>query len=369
MDHHPTDREILSLIMNFTSGPARETLHTHIRACEGCRTRYERACSLINSYAPGDVPLPEDVRRRILASHSQIMETKNRNAGYSFRNIWKPVLAGAFLIIVIFISALFFRKTYFPDPGTSLTLAISFLRGDILIDGKKGNTSSRIDKDRILEVRGDSGVELDCGGYGKIRIAGDSLLRVGRAFIDKDGTVEFQFILEKGMLHSRFDRHPAGLRYGYVTPAAEIIPSGTEFIITATIERTVVLMKKGTVEIRSKKTGESVMALSGTKVIISHTISSLSMEGGDLLLIKKFDLLFREENNGEKSENTPYGKEGPSRDREQKNSSNGSPDITKKTDENQAEKSGYDGSPDRKELRKDIRDGKQDIRGMRRKGR
>ncbi len=272
---HPSRKDILRGALDPQS--MNNAMKNHLDACDSCRHEYLMSRTVLEP-SPYRLPDPDKaILNRIIANFRQGAPSKTKQRFQGFLTLSaRPAMAA---VIAVFIIAVIFAG-YFGItrprngiwlPGVNLTimdkgtgspssLALSSLPGIV----KSGSVEKIISLDNIM----------------KINIGKDTYLTVDLAEINRDGKkYNIVMTLQSGSLHARL-QHDGDLKAIFRTPHGSVTPLGTEFRITVSPDDTVVHLKEGVIEIRSKEGATAVMR-PGDRAVLNSSITLSSMKKQD----------------------------------------------------------------------------------------
>jgi len=259
MKRHLNKKNIISMLENSLPEKKNRKLNNHINECKSCREKYENARLIFTSSDNSLILPPENIEKEIihyirsLKIHEASKTEKNR---LSF--ILKPALITAALFLVVSISFILNRTP--EELYSPVNLTVSKFSGEFSVNSKKIKSPAQLKKGDILQTAKASSMLVKLDSLMSIRIMPDSEIKISESkYSEKNNHYLFAFDLKNGRIHSIFNHKGITLDYSYNTAFARIESTGTEFLITAKKKYSQIVLKNGTIEITSLKTGKSLL--------------------------------------------------------------------------------------------------------------
>jgi hypothetical protein len=128
---------------------------------------------------------------------------------------------------------------------------ISVIEGDVIVTGKNGSIELRLGDESLVDLRSESELLVE------------SLYKASG-----DGQLAVNFSLTKGRLWSFIKPQPANIRWKFFTQYLVADIQGTEIEINHSLERSVLLVKKGLVYAGRKNTEKRLSVMEGQKIVV-----------------------------------------------------------------------------------------------------
>ena len=184
--------------------------------------------------------------------------------------------ASGFVIAVVAV-ALLVTPT-FRNAGRPHLLA-SVVEGEASFNGSPIRAGENISGTGTINVPARSMLLLSRGEEMTIELADGAVFTIDRLDHGSD-RLEIAGTLAGGTLVSRVREGTTSIRYRYDTPGARIEPLGTEFLLQASGETTLLVMKSGSVRVTSLLSSREAVLSAGTRGTVNETIE-LSPAGLD----------------------------------------------------------------------------------------
>lgn len=380
MKKHLTNKKLTSYITGFLDDKELNLIKEHLESCEKCKQKYEQITSLTNSYLRDKIIPSPALKKRVMDSYIEITDEELNKSGMDrflegLSIYRKPAITLAAAIIIITIGIFYNRAEYRGIPE-SIPMVLRSLKGEIIVDKKSAVEREITIHECSIETESDSIAEISYNNVFIIKLSGDSMFSIDKAVVSKDAKeMNFKFTLSRGTLISRFMRGDVKVKYSYITPEATIDSTGTEFLLKASKDRTLLVMKEGTVYIRSAQEKEQATSSPDKKYIITDKIVSSPADSSDEELFNAIERQYAAVNSKPSvpSDLNKINKDNTNKD-DSKNANSKKPDETIKTqdDDNKIKENNRkdlnENRRDNKEMRKDIKQQKKEIKGSRRRG-
>jgi len=279
MKRHLSYTTLIRLAAGSLSGKKHDAAHAHLANCDDCSATLTALSRIV---APSKIkngfPM-RDLEAKIIRSYRRIAHSQEHlhvkfNLRSTLRERFPPVIAIGILALFI-ISAWIFATIGSGDGGPPLPINITYLKGKAFINNHEIDSKTRITENCVLRISKNSELVLSYNTSFTIKLGSGSVLEIKKALIGPGKhLMEFVFSLEKGTLFTRFDGINGLSNYFYITPTAHIKSSRTEFILRVAENKTVVIPRSGTLEIKSIASDEEVITLPDKKYVITYSIES-----------------------------------------------------------------------------------------------
>lgn len=275
MKRHPEKRDILNAALKISDESRRSAVQTHLSQCRPCRERYELVTALLSSsdnsaVAPSDKPY-----QLIIGSLREIEKGEKHIPTEPIQHInrlLKPAIAIAASALVIIIAALAIRYSETNAPE-SLPIAFEKLRGTVYINNTTARPRSVIGESTILRTEDKAIAAVTYHDLIKIMLSDNTTLKIKKAEYHRGKNVfRLAFDLSQGTLYSSFSHRGVKIDYSFETPEARIQAIGTEFLLHASEDKTILIVTRGSVYIKSTVSGEEIKSIEGKKYIITSSI-------------------------------------------------------------------------------------------------
>jgi hypothetical protein len=380
MKKHLTNEKLASYIAGFIDDKERTLISEHLESCEQCRQKHEKISPITNSYIRDKIIPGPELKKRVMESYTKISDEERNKSGldHFFEGLsiyWKPIIATAAAIIIITIGVFYNTDEYRGIPK-SVPMVMRSLKGDVIVDKKTAIEREITIHECSIETGSDSLTEISYSNVFIIKLSGDSLFSIDKAVLSDDAKeMNFRFTLTRGTLISRFTQGDFKVKYSYITPDARIDSTGTEFLLKASKDKTMLIVKEGSVFIRSSHKEEQETSSPDKKYIITDKIVSSPVDSSDQELYNSIDRQYAAVNSkplGPSKQNKINTDNITAED--SKNVNSNKPDAAIKLHDDKDKikenerKDLNENRRDNKEMRNDIKQQKKEMKGSRRRG-
>jgi hypothetical protein len=288
MKRHPDKKDILKTVLKISDESRRNSVLTHISKCSPCRRRYEFITSLLSSSDNSAITPTDRPYLRILDSLNEIEKDKKHVSAEPvshFSTILKPAIfvAASVLVIITAIVAIRYSGIYSTE---DLTITCRSIRGTLHLNNEIARPQSDITEGSILRTDKNAIAEIRYSNLMKIIVSEKTVLEVERAQQKRKKTINLAFNLSEGVVHSLFSQRGVKIDYSFVTPKAEIHSIGTEFLLNASRDRTIVILTRGSLYIKSSVSGKEVKSTEGKEYIITSSIEEKKIDAEGIRAIQ-----------------------------------------------------------------------------------
>lgn len=367
MKRHPHKRDILDAALKISDESRMSSIQAHLPRCRPCRERYEIITTLLSSsdnraVAPTDKPYQRliDSLREIEKGEKQILTEPKQHT----RRLLKPAIAIAASALVIIIAALAIRysETYAPE---SLPITFEKHRGTVYIDNTTAYPRSVIGEGSILRTEDEAIAAVSYHDLIKIMLAGNSTLKIKKAeYHGGKDTFRLAFDLRQGTLYSSFSHRGVKIDYSFQTPKARIQAIGTEFLLQTSEDKTILIVTRGIVYIKSTVSGEEVKSTEGKKYIITSSIQEREADAEAMKMIQSLKNYMEMKKPSKKSKLKKRSASEADRKADNSNTIE-TEDIAKDTATREKGEPDRENQLDRRKSREDIIDTRRDFQRMR----
>lgn len=314
MEKHPEKERILNYLLSEEKPDT--VIGEHIFHCETCKGIFNDFELILKKSDNSALSPSDDLEERIFNSKQSDENIYNiRQEGGGFKRI-RLSLALAAILIVAFV----FNLVMNMGNEKNVTISLRNITGDVLLDNDIIMHQADIHDIHTITTGSESKVDINYEDLFTINIGCNSVFKVEKVDSYKKNTERnFIFNLMKGIVYTRFKHDKGNNRFSFFTPNSEIYSIGTKFILTTDKNRTILLLKEGTVKLKSKKmvegkaVGREMTATHNKKYVITDIIESDAISDEENMLIKlvenKFSVFARKGLNAESfSANLPKEK-------------------------------------------------------------
>ncbi len=279
MAQHLSKHALIRLTAGTLDSRSSEKAREHVNVCILCRDKYNGLSRIVLPSAIDFPAPPHDLEGKILRlrrrlSASAESEGMITTIGKFITGRYRPAMA-ACMLLVLFIFAGLVTIITTGDQKRAIPINISYLKGKAFINDREINSKTRITEDSFIRVTKNSELVLSYNSCFTIKLGSNSVLGIKKGIVEPGkNKMEFVFSLEKGTLFTKFDGTNGSSNYFYITPTAHIKSSKTEFTLKVAENKTIVIPRSGTLEIKSIASDEEVISLPNKKYIITSSIES-----------------------------------------------------------------------------------------------
>jgi hypothetical protein len=306
MNRHIAKKDLIALLCDAAGGSVAARYNDHLRSCDECRRRYDALQSLARPYFRDRIVPGPGLKERILKNAASAKTEKVRPHDFRVRPAtrfpgWLTAMAAAVVVAGIAGLLVVFLRPFEPQAGSSLRL--TRVSGEVLVDGVRQEAGRSLADDARMVVGEDSAVDCVFEDALKITVPGSAELVVEKVSRMK-GVSFLRVRLERGMLFSRTDPGEGKVDYSYVTRHADILPIGTEFILSAGTDKTELLLRRGSVDIKHT-TGTVLNGREGYRYVISTLMKEYPLSRDDMRLFDAVEGVFGAKLQSKRSDKEP----------------------------------------------------------------
>lgn len=282
---HLTRLEVLRLMADLTDERETDAAREHLAACDECRIKTERLRKALEPrWDASTAPSPR-VKERLIA---EIRERQTISSRAPFP-LARLALASAAAVILVVTSFLIYRAVA-PLQTQPAPLQVS-AGGGVTINGAPCASGMDLAAGDTIVTGGGSAM-LRRGNRVEILVDQGTELTVTRALAEsRSGALDFAFTLTKGALVCRSHHGTPRLAYAFDSPHARVESRGTEFLLEATAESTALIVREGSVMIRSKLSGVAETASEGKAYRVAERIEQRPIESRDIIRFESIERL------------------------------------------------------------------------------
>jgi len=186
-------------------------------------------------------------------------------------------LAAAVAVALVYFLAPFATK---PAPA----LVAESADPGVTVDGRPADRGTRVTESSALVLPDGAMTRLAYGRGFTMTLVGPCALTIDRlASRGTSGGTVMECTLEQGMLVST--NEGGSLVYAYSTPGARVEPTGTEFLLQASGDSTLVIMKSGRAAVRSLRSGENGIVPAGSRCTVYGRVRIVPASPEDLKMV------------------------------------------------------------------------------------
>ena len=187
----------------------------------------------------------------------------------------------AILIFAVYIGFNYYLSLNYKD----IPLALKLVKGNIQINDKTAGSFTIIKSGNIIQTQNDSYADLYYDNIFSLRLAAETTVEIKKCLVnDKDPAYRLEFDIKNGAIYANFFRNikkEYKLEYIFNTPAAVISSIGTEFLLKASNDNTMLIMREGEVKIKSIESGNQITAKQGKKYFIGSDFKTNNIDDYD----------------------------------------------------------------------------------------
>ncbi len=287
MKKHPEKERILNYLLS--EGKPDTGTGEHISHCETCKSIYNDFAAILQKSDVSGISPSEGLEERIFnGPHTgESLIEIDRERG-TFNRIKLSLAIAAILVM-----ALVFNLVMNRGAEKNITISLKNISGDVLLDNDIILHQTDIHDIHMITTGNESKVDINYEDLFTINLGCNSVFRIEKVdSYKKNEKRDFIFSLLKGIVYSRFKHDKENNRFSFFTPNSKIYSIGTKFILTADNNKTILLLKEGTVKLKSTKpvqgktAGSEMTATHNKKYIITDVIESDVISDEENLLIK-----------------------------------------------------------------------------------
>ncbi|HNR90496.1 MAG TPA: hypothetical protein PKM65_19325 [Spirochaetota bacterium] len=281
---HIRDAELLDLIDGAIPAARSRAMRTHAADCPRCHARLAAAETLLAASDNAALAPSDAVLRRVRASYRRRAGAPRRlDRVRDFARERRSLAIASALAAALILLATTTLMVRQGENGGQVTMDISYIEGDVYINNAEADLTSKIKPNSRIRVGKDSLIEFSNTSAYIIKAIDDSVLVFERAKTPGvRGRRAYTIRLIRGTILSQMRKNTLGLEYSYSTPEAYLRPLEGEFILQSAGDRTVVIMKSGSMRIKSLSSDERVTAEPNKKYTITKSIDRGDAEDDDL---------------------------------------------------------------------------------------
>ncbi len=275
MNNHIKRKDLIDFLFGTENGVFRRKIEDHLSGCQHCKREFKLLKKIFQSSNNTNLEPSENLYNRILSSYNNLQSEKRsgKTAKKFVKKNFKPVLVSAFSFL--FIAAAFFvlNKSRVNKDLSKLSMVINNVIGDVSVDNVEAGKQTKFGESSIIKTGDNSSAEILFNDRILIKVTCNTILKIERAFYNKEEEkYNFSFIVKKGVVYSSFNNDDRKYKYRLKTPNSSIRSSGSEFLLSASGKKTVLLVSDGTMVIKSGN-GDEVAAFRNQKYIVTDKIS------------------------------------------------------------------------------------------------
>ena len=276
MHKHITNNQLAGFLSETLTPGKRERVLSHLELCADCRKRRDMLFAAI-SPRYGSVRVDAAIKSRVMRSLSEAVERDAMQGPAGIRGLLvrhpRIALAGSLAVIAAAIVLGFFLARV---PYKTVRIALSARQADegITINNKAPILHEGIYDASTVRVPHKAMARLTYGDSVSIILIGPCVFSIDRFILD-EGTnkIRLDCTLPEGLIISAIEERAREMQYTYKTPAARIDPLGTEFLLQAAGDSTLIVMKRGTVRVKPALSHEQVTVSAGNRCLITKQAS------------------------------------------------------------------------------------------------
>jgi hypothetical protein len=287
MIKHPEKERIIDYLLSEEKGDT-ET-GKHISQCESCKRIYNDFNAILKQSDVSGISPSDELEERIFSSARTDEDiTKFDRVKGGFDKIKLSLALAAVLVM-----ALVFNLVMNRGMEEHVTISLKNISGDVFLDNDIIMHQTDIHNIHTIKTGNESKVDINYKDLFTINVGCNSVFRVEKIdSYNKKEKRDFVFSLLKGIVYSRFKHEKENNRFSFLTPNSEIFSIGTKFVLTADKNKTILLLKEGTVKLKSKKTVKGktsqneMTATHNKKYVITDVIESGIISDEENMLIE-----------------------------------------------------------------------------------
>ncbi|TFH41480.1 MAG: hypothetical protein E4G96_05405 [Chrysiogenales bacterium] len=276
MTKHYRDTALVSFITGTATAQKTGGITAHLAECDHCRIQYARLMTLLTPSAGNELLPSRALKKRISRTYRRIFKEQRSTSGFLLwvqlrqPSLW--IVAPAMLVLVLVATLLVTAPWKKP---VVLPIYVYHLKGSATIDKRELRYHTPITENSLIRVGKNSVLLLSYKERFIVKLHPGSELIVRKARGKRSRpSREFVFILKKGMLFTRINDGSNGSRFFYLTPNARLIASRTEFVLKVANNRTTLISRSGSINIRSLESKEEINTLPARKYVITSSIQT-----------------------------------------------------------------------------------------------
>ncbi len=284
MEKHPTNKEILYQLIK--TGEVSKKILEHARSCEECSAKIKAVTDMLQP-SDNSAVMPSDfIESRIINSYRSLKSGPEHKTSTAeiLRRFTRPVIyaaASIIIILAVYIGFNYYQSLNFKD----IPLALKIISGNAMINDKTAGQFNLVKSGSIIQMQKDSYADLYYDNIFSIRLAGETAVEIKKCLVnDKTPAYRLEFDIKNGAAFANFFhnvRKEYKLEYTFSTPAAEIESIGTEFLLQAANDNTLLIVREGQVKIISNISGKEITAEQGRKYLINSDINISDINDND----------------------------------------------------------------------------------------
>lgn len=286
MNGHISNRNLAAYLADAMDASTRERIGGHIAGCDRCRALHDKMLSAISpryaSLRPGGA-----VKARVLLTRDELERGERKPApdpGGPLRAL-RPRLLGAAALGLAAAIAIALAFLLVPPSDTRPALVAESADAGVTINGRPATRGARVFESSALVLPDKTTARFAYGRGFSITLTGPCAMTIDRlAPHGPSGGIVLEGALGQGVLVSIADGSSA-VSYAYATPGARVEPVGTEFLLQASGESTLVVMKSGTVRVRPVRSAEAAVVAAGSRCLIDRQARVSPASAEDLRMV------------------------------------------------------------------------------------
>jgi hypothetical protein len=286
MNGHISNRNLAAYLADAMDASTRERIGGHIAGCDRCRALHDKMFSAISpryaSLIPGGA-----VRDRVLLTRDELERGERKPApdsGGPLR-VLRPRLLGVAALGLAASIAIALAFHLVPPSDTRPTLVAELADAGVTINGRPATRGARVYESSALVLPDKTTARFAYGRVFSITLIGPCVMTIDRlAPRGSSGSIVLEGALEQGVLVSIADGSGA-VSYAYTTPGARVEPVGTEFLLQASGESTLVVMKSGKVRVRPARSAEAAVVAAGSRCMVDRQARVSPASAEDMRMI------------------------------------------------------------------------------------
>jgi hypothetical protein len=285
MKGHISNRNMAAYLAEAMDASTRERICGHIAVCGRCRALHDKIASAISprygSLQPGSA-----VRDRVMRTREELERGDGKPAPAGLLHAINPRLLGAAALGLAAAFAIALAVFLSPPASTGLALVAVSADPGVTVDGRPALRGSRVYESSALVLPDKAMARLACGHGFSMTLIGPCAMTIDRlSSRGPSGGAIMEYTLEQGILVSASDGSGA-VSYSYNTPGARVEPAGTEFLLQASGDRTLVVMKSGRVRVKQARSGEKAVVPAGSRCLIDEKVGVSPASVDDLKMVE-----------------------------------------------------------------------------------
>jgi hypothetical protein len=285
MKGHISNRSMAAYLAEAMDASTRERIGWHIAGCDRCRALHDNMASAISpryrSLQPGSA-----VRARVMRTREELERGDGKPAPAGLLHALNPRLLGAAalgLAAAIVVALAIFLS---PPAETGPALVAVSVDPGVTVDGRPALRGARVYESGALVLPDNTMARFDCGHGFSMTLIGPCVMTIDRlSSRGPSGGAVMECSLEQGILVSASDGS-GELSYSYNTPGARVEPAGTEFLLQASGERTLVVMNSGRVRVMPVRSGDTTVVPAGSRCLLDEKVGISPASVDDLKMVK-----------------------------------------------------------------------------------